>query len=112
MGLGKAVLSEEAILLALYNAYAGLLFSGLNLDLVVKSQNWDFHTELLVSSHSSSTNSPTEICCLVLASVEALHAQEQSSTWVCSKARRSVQGFPKDAHCHGSTKVKGVALPY
>ena len=101
---------HDPILLALYNAYAALLLNRLNLDLVVKSQNWE--SSLPVSSHSSSTNSPMEICCLLLASVKGLHAQEQSSTWVCSRARRSMQGFPKDAHCHGSTKVKGVALPY
>lgn len=98
------------ILLALYNAYAALLLSGLNLGLVVKSQNWE--SSLWVSSRSCATNSPMEICCRLLASVKALHAQEQSSTGVCSKARRSVQGFPKDAHCHGSIRVKGVALHY
>lgn len=101
---------DDPILLALYNAYAALPLNGLNLDLVVKSQNWE--SSLPLSSHSSSTNSPMEICCLLLASVKALSAQEQSSTRVCSRARRSVQDFPKGAHCQGFTKVKGVVLPY
>lgn len=94
---------------ALYDAYAALLLKRLNLDLMIKLQNWEF--SLLLSRHSSSTSSPMEICCLLLISVRGLHSWEQSSTQLCSRARRSEQGFPKDAHCCGPTKVKGVALP-
>lgn len=94
--------------LALYDAYAALLLKRLNLDLMIKLQNWEFNLPL--SRRSSSTSSPMETCCLLLVSVRGLHAREQSSTWLCSRARRSEQDFPKDEHCCGPTKVKGVVL--
>lgn len=59
---------------ALYDAYAALLLKRLNLDLMIKLQNWEF--SLLLSRHSSSTSSPMEICCLLLISVRFMGAEQ------------------------------------